>query len=49
MYEALVNGQYRKHLARLSATMRRARDKALLGLEAIGLKSDAGDSHGVFA
>ena len=49
VHEALVNGQFRKHLARLSATIRRARDKAQLGLEAIGLKSDVGDFHGVFA
>ena len=49
VHEVLTNGQYRKHLARLSATIRRARDKALPGLEAIGLECDVGDSHGLFA
>ena len=49
VHEVLIHGQYRKHLARLHATLRQARDTALRGLEAIGLGPFGDGTHGLFA
>ena len=49
VHEVLVQGQYRKHLTKLHAVLQRARDKALLNLEAIGLTACGDNTHGLFA
>ena len=49
VHEVLVQGQYRKHLARLRSNLERARERALRGLEAIGLGPVEDGTHGLFA
>ena len=49
VHEVLTHGHYRKYRARLLAGLREARDEALRGLEAIGLRLAGGDSHGLYA
>ena len=49
VHEVLIQGHYRKYRARLLASLREARDEALRGLEAIGLRLAGDDSHGLFA
>ena len=48
VYEVLVQGQYRKHLARLRANLLNARYRTLRGLESIGLVPRTDDIHGPF-
>ena len=49
VHEVLVGGQYRKHRASLMRKLQRARDRALRGLEGIGLGPAEDDTHGMFA
>ena len=49
VHEVLIHGHYRKHRAKLLATLRKTRDEALRGLEAIGLRLAGDDGHGLFA
>ena len=49
VHEVLVQGQYRKHLTKLRSVLQRARDKAMLDLEAIGLTPCGDNTHGLFA
>ena len=48
VYEVLVQGQYRKHLARLRAKLLQTRDWTVRGLESIGLVPCGDDVHGPF-
>ena len=49
VHEVLIQGQYRKHLAKLRANLQRTREKALRRLEAIGLGPAGDNTHGLFA
>ena len=48
VYEVLVQGQYRKHLAKLRANLMRTRDRTLRGLKSIGIVPCGDDIHGPF-
>ena len=48
VYEVLVQGQYRKHLAKLRANLVRTRDRTLRGLESIGIVPCGDDIHDPF-
>ena len=48
VYEVLVQGQYRKHLARLRANLLQTRVRTLHGLESIGLVPCGDNIHGPF-
>ena len=48
VYEVLVGGQYRKHLAKLRSNLVRTRDRTLRGLESIGIVPCGDDTHGPF-
>ena len=48
VYEVLVQGQYRKHLAKLRANLLRTRGRTLRGLESIGIVPCGVDIHGPF-
>ena len=45
----IASGHYRKHRASLMRKLERARDRALRGLEAVGLGPPEDDTHGMFA
>lgn len=49
VYEVLAHGEYRKHRSKLLANLERARERALRGLEALGLGPARDDAHGLFA
>lgn len=49
VHEVMVSGHYRKHRASLMRKLQRARDRALRGLEALGLGPAEDDTHGLFA
>ena len=49
VHEVLIQGQYRKHLTKLRASLQRARDEALRDLESMGLALCGEDTHGLFA
>ena len=49
VHEVLRQGRYRKHRAKILENLERARERALPRLEAIGLQSARGNSHGLFA
>ena len=49
VHEVLIQGHYRKHRAKLLASLRKTRDEALRGLESIGLRLAGDDGHGLFA
>ena len=48
VHQVLIDGDYRKHVARLRCLLRQARERALRGLETIGLEPSAQDGHGLF-
>lgn len=49
VHEVILSGQYRKHRVRLISRLQSARDRALRGLESIGLESAEDKSCGMFA
>ena len=49
VHEVLGHGHFRKHRAKLLANLQHARERALPGLEALGLQSAGDDTHGLFA
>lgn len=49
VHEVIVQGRYRKHMSKLRAVLRRAREQALRNLESIGLEPCGDDTHGPYA
>ena len=49
VHEVLMQGQYRKHLIKLRTNLQVARDRALRGLESIGLAPCGEITHGPYA
>ena len=49
VYEVLANGQFRKYRAKLRDNLYRVRERAIHGLESIGLGPARDDAHGLFA